>query len=154
MHSSWPLPSLHKPAQPCRSLARVLIQHLCLWLFRSCHNVPRTCNCKRLQLHTVDQGYHTIHYSWHHKSAYTHFHFCGLEHCCASPTDVWSSVTIPLVIAHPTLQPQLFRFLQTLARFKFPAKQGITCWVCSRSHLLAKGWRSQQSKSKSLGTRG
>ena len=27
-------------------------------------------------------------YSWHHKSAYTHFHFCGLEHCCASPTDI------------------------------------------------------------------
>ena len=26
-------------------------------------------------------------YSWHHKSAYTHFHFCGLDHCCASPTD-------------------------------------------------------------------
>ncbi len=26
-------------------------------------------------------------YSWHHKSAYTHLHFCGLEHCCASPND-------------------------------------------------------------------
>ncbi len=27
-------------------------------------------------------------YSWHHKSAYTHLHFCGLEHCGASPTDI------------------------------------------------------------------
>ncbi len=58
-------------------------------------------------------------YSWHHKSAYTHFHLCGLEHCCASPTDIWTSVTIPLGSAHPTMQPQLFRFPQTLARLKF-----------------------------------
>ena len=27
-------------------------------------------------------------YSWHHKSAYTRLHFCSLEHCCASQTDM------------------------------------------------------------------
>ena len=77
-------------------------------------------------------------YSCHQKSAYTHLHFCGLEHCCASQTDKWTSVTIPSGITHPTLQPPLFRFLQTLARFKTPAQDGISCWqkadaVSSRS---------------------
>ena len=27
-------------------------------------------------------------YSWHHKSAYTRLHFCSLEPCCASQTDI------------------------------------------------------------------
>ncbi|DBA68855.1 TPA: hypothetical protein ACH3X2_013339 [Trebouxia sp. C0005] len=35
---------------------------------------------------------------------------------------------MPSGIVHSTLQPQLFGFLQTLARFKFPAKHGISCW--------------------------
>ena len=62
-------------------------------------------------------------YSWHHKSAYTHLHFCGFAHCCASPTDTCTSVIIPLGIAHQTLQPQLLRFLQSLVKFKFSAKR-------------------------------
>ena len=42
-------------------------------------------------------------------------------------------------IAHSTLQPQLFRCAQTLARFKFPAKHGMSCWqkadaVSTQSH--------------------
>ncbi len=36
-------------------------------------------------------------------------------------------ITILSGIAHPTLQPQLFRFLQTLARFKFSSRHGISC---------------------------
>ena len=31
-------------------------------------------------------------------------------------------------ITYPTLQPQLVRFLHTLAIFKFPAKDSISCW--------------------------
>ena len=67
-------------------------------------------------------------YSCRQKSAYIHLHLCDLEHCCASQTDTWTSVTIPSGSTQPTLQPQLFRFLLTLARFKLPAKDGISCW--------------------------
>ncbi len=51
------------------------------------------------------------------------------EHCWASQTDIWTSFTIciPSGIVHPTLQPQLLRFLQTLARFKFPTIDSISC---------------------------
>ena len=35
---------------------------------------------------------------------------------------------MPLGIAHQSLQPQLLRFLQTLARFKFPAKRNTSYW--------------------------
>ena len=78
-------------------------------------------------------------YSCRQKSAYTHLQVCGVEHCCASPINKWTSVTTPSGITHPTLQPQLFRFLPTLARFKFPAKDGVSCWqkadaVSSQSH--------------------
>ena len=79
-------------------------------------------------------------YSWHLKSAYTHLQFCGFEHCGASPTDPWASVIMPSGIAHQTLslQPQLLRFLQTLARLKYPAKRNTGYWqkadsVSSRS---------------------
>ena len=72
------------------------------------------------------KGAVTLDYSWHHKSAYTYLHFCGHEHC-TSQTDIWASVTIPSGIAHLTLQPQLFRFPQILARFIFPARHGISC---------------------------
>ena len=44
-------------------------------------------------------------YSWHHKSAYTHLHLCGLEHSCACPTDIWTSVTMSLGTAHQSMQP-------------------------------------------------
>ena len=35
---------------------------------------------------------------------------------------------IPSGIAHPTLQPWLFRFLQSLAKFKSAARISISCW--------------------------
>ena len=44
-------------------------------------------------------------YSWHHKSAYTRLHLCGLEHSCACPTDIWTSVTMSLGTAHQHMQP-------------------------------------------------
>ena len=65
-------------------------------------------------------------HSWHDKSAYTHLQFCGLKHFSASPTDTWASVIMPLGIAHQSLQPQRLRFLQTLARFNFPAKRSTS----------------------------
>ena len=66
-------------------------------------------------------------YSWHHKSAYTHLQFCGLEKFSAFPSDTWAPVIMPLGTAHQSLQPQLLRFLQTLARFEFPTKRSTSC---------------------------
>ena len=86
-------------------------------------------------------------YSWHHKSAYTHLQFCGLEHFSASPTDTWASVIMPLGIAHQSVQPQLLRFLQTLARFKF---QPSALQDTSKRLTQSKS----KSKSKSLGISG
>ena len=104
-----------------------------------CHVLPAVTKLVVVQHSTGPR------YSWHHKSAYTHLQFCGFEHCCASPTDPWASVIMPLGIAHQSLQLQLLRFLQTLARFKFPAKRSTSYWqkadaVSSQSHqeLAAK----------------
>ena len=81
-------------------------------------------------------------YSWHHKSAYTHLHFCGLAHCCASPTDTCISVIMPLGIAHQMLQPQLLRFpampsqIQILsqARLQVTSKKADAVSSLSQSH--------------------
>ena len=53
---------------------------------------------------------------------------------------------MPLGIAHQSLQPQLLRFLQTLAKFKFPAKRSTSYWQ--------KADAVSSRKSKSLGISG
>ena len=103
-----------------------------LILYQYATKLSSTCNCDRSLLQANGTGCRCAHASRYGSTASI---ISLLTHICISKA--LNIVTHPKLtyehqspsgIAHPTLQPQLFRFLHTLARFKFLARHGISCW--------------------------